>query len=259
MQHDARRTPPVARTNGSRGGPRGSDTVEINTKNVAREMRLASFAHAATSPAPARVEARTPVLATPAVTPRDKARLERLVAGRVADLREAPRLVRDSNAQAPAKPAAPAQPTAINAEHATDARFRFAGSVLRELEGGKAAILRPERRERLIDQAGRDGILPFDANLVIALVQDSARRGDLVTPGAIQTPGQGAEPYESGVRAYLMAVVSSMRVAALLPLVRVDDGPRAARPGSATAFAQASVAVVLAALLLVGMIATLGT
>jgi hypothetical protein len=55
-----------------------------------------------------------------------------------------------------------------------DARLIFAQHVGVALEGGRAAILRPERRQALIAQAKRLGLRPFDANLVIAIVQDAA-------------------------------------------------------------------------------------
>jgi hypothetical protein len=45
------------------------------------------------------------------------------------------------------------------------------------LDGGHAAILRPERRRRLLHIANVLGVGQFDANLVIAIVQDNARRG----------------------------------------------------------------------------------
>lgn len=45
------------------------------------------------------------------------------------------------------------------------------------LDGGRAAILRPERRRRLLRIAHILGVGQFDANLVFAIVQDNARRG----------------------------------------------------------------------------------
>lgn len=60
---------------------------------------------------------------------------------------------------------------------ATDARWVLACRVATSLEGGRAAILRPESRDRLLAQAERMGLRAFDANLVIAIVQDSARCG----------------------------------------------------------------------------------
>lgn len=60
---------------------------------------------------------------------------------------------------------------------ALDARWVFACRVATSLEGGRAAILRPESRDKLLTQAGRLGLRQFDANLVIAIVQDTARCG----------------------------------------------------------------------------------
>ncbi|MBL0922617.1 MAG: hypothetical protein IBJ10_10895 [Phycisphaerales bacterium] len=45
------------------------------------------------------------------------------------------------------------------------------------LDGGRAAILRPERRRRLLRIAHMLGVGQFDAHLVFAIVQDNARRG----------------------------------------------------------------------------------
>jgi hypothetical protein len=60
---------------------------------------------------------------------------------------------------------------------AADARWVLAVRTATLLEGGRAAILRPERRERLVGMATRLGLRTFDAALVIAIVQDSARSG----------------------------------------------------------------------------------
>jgi len=59
----------------------------------------------------------------------------------------------------------------------TDARWVFACRVATSLEGGRAAILRSEVRDRLVGQANHLGLRQFDANLIIAIVQDSARCG----------------------------------------------------------------------------------
>lgn len=58
-----------------------------------------------------------------------------------------------------------------------DARWVFANQVRDSLEGGRAAILPPNRRRDLVAAALRQGLRPFDANLVIAIVQDEARTG----------------------------------------------------------------------------------
>lgn len=48
--------------------------------------------------------------------------------------------------------------------------------VAQALEG---AQLRPQKRQKLLELATHLGMRPFDANLIIALVQDRARRGEL--------------------------------------------------------------------------------
>ena len=58
-----------------------------------------------------------------------------------------------------------------------DSRWVFALKASQLLEGGVAAILRPEHRRRLLSQARRIGLRDFDANLIIAIVQDGRRSG----------------------------------------------------------------------------------
>jgi len=59
-----------------------------------------------------------------------------------------------------------------------DARIAFALRVAERLDGGRAAILTPETRRRLLHASSKMGLEPFDASLVIAIVQDAARRGE---------------------------------------------------------------------------------
>jgi len=59
---------------------------------------------------------------------------------------------------------------------ADDARAAFAIEVARSIEGGRAALLRPEVRRSLVQAAQGKGLRPFDANLIIAVVQDAVRR-----------------------------------------------------------------------------------
>jgi hypothetical protein len=61
--------------------------------------------------------------------------------------------------------------------HERDVRRILALTTAQALEGGRAAILRPDRRRKLVSTATRLGLRPFEANLVIAIVQDGARRG----------------------------------------------------------------------------------
>jgi hypothetical protein len=61
---------------------------------------------------------------------------------------------------------------------ADDARWLFAQHVKDSVEGGRAALVRPQIRRNLVTRAEQMGLRPFDANLVIAIVQDAARRGE---------------------------------------------------------------------------------
>lgn len=70
-----------------------------------------------------------------------------------------------------------------------DLKSIFAHRVEESLEHGRAAILPPEKRARLVDVAARMGLRPFEAHLVIAMVQDEARR-----------PGAHSARDEAGVR-----------------------------------------------------------
>lgn len=56
-----------------------------------------------------------------------------------------------------------------------DARWQLATETQRALQG---AVLAFEDRRRLLAMANRLGIRAFDANLILALVQDRARRGE---------------------------------------------------------------------------------
>jgi hypothetical protein len=58
-----------------------------------------------------------------------------------------------------------------------DARWIFAVDTAASLEGGRAALLPAKSRKRLLARATALGLRPFDANLVIAVVQDAQRDG----------------------------------------------------------------------------------
>lgn len=66
-----------------------------------------------------------------------------------------------------------------------DVRRIFALRASQMLEGGRAAIMPPESRRMLVGDARRFGLRAFEANLIIAIVQDGARRGE--APGATAT------------------------------------------------------------------------
>ncbi|MDX9910266.1 MAG: hypothetical protein RBS39_00395 [Phycisphaerales bacterium] len=69
--------------------------------------------------------------------------------------------------------------------HATDARWALAVRTASSLDGGRAAILPPERRERLMKLSSTLGLRAFDAALVIAIVQDGARSGEGVLSASV--------------------------------------------------------------------------
>ena len=59
-----------------------------------------------------------------------------------------------------------------------DARWVMALDVWNTIEGGRAAMIAPSKRRELIAAGVARGMREFDANLVIAIVQDAARRGE---------------------------------------------------------------------------------
>ncbi len=61
---------------------------------------------------------------------------------------------------------------------AADPRWVLAVRAAGLIEGGRAALLSQERRQRLHALASRLQLRPFDAALVIAIVQDAARAGE---------------------------------------------------------------------------------
>ena len=70
---------------------------------------------------------------------------------------------------------APAEGSQLDA---MDPRWVLAVRTAGSLEGGRAAVLSPERRRRLVMLAQTMGLRPFDAAVVVALVQDAVRRGE---------------------------------------------------------------------------------
>ncbi|MBX3362641.1 MAG: hypothetical protein KF912_05940 [Phycisphaeraceae bacterium] len=104
-----------------------------------------------------------------------------------------------------------------------DARAILARRVVESLEGGAAAVLRPEIRSRLVTTGVRMGLRPFDANLVIAIMQDDARlakaqpkpSGAKVSPGAMSRLGLVRGPAEKDVQTS-RAVLGRLAISILL-------------------------------------------
>ena len=116
-----------------------------------------------------------------------------------------------------------------------DVRWELASRVQHSLEGGNAAILRPERRRELIAAAVGRGMRPFDANLVIAIVQDAARRGECVSPR------KGAGPSRA-----------TPNFAAVLDLVRKAEPADDDRTGVMMAAVAVGLVIVMALIVLLG-------
>ena len=93
--------------------------------------------------------------------------------------------------------------------------WRLAGNVAGALDG---VILAPERRRRLLQDAHRMGVREFDANLVIALVQDRARRGEDLnsTDGPIAVLGSiSAQSDRDIVPIVLLAAAAGLAIGAV--------------------------------------------
>lgn len=104
----------------------------------------------------------------------------------------------------------------------SDARRILALRVMESLEGGRAAILRPEARHQILSIATTLGLRAFDANLVIAIVQDGARRGEVGldgdAEGRLQLVGGGTIERGQRRRVALHAVAVNLIAALVLGL-----------------------------------------
>lgn len=97
---------------------------------------------------------------------------------------------------------------------ADDVRRVFAEHVRASVEGGRAAIVRPEARRRLVSSAEKMGLRPFDANLVIAIVQDAARHGETLDEDAAHRLGMVPARGRKSVIGPLMLLGAAVGLAA---------------------------------------------
>ncbi len=113
----------------------------------------------------------------------------------------------------------------------SDARWVFAARVAESLEGYSAAIVTPEKRDQLLRLATVLGLRPFDANLIIAIVQDSVRCGldplsqstaDRLQMVAAPQPASKSLPRQSRLMICAWAVM--LGLAGALALVRFFGG-----------------------------------
>ncbi len=77
------------------------------------------------------------------------------------------------------------------ARHSDGARLAFAKLVEESIEGGRAAIIRPETRRELAAAAEAQGLRPFEAQLTIAMVQDAARHGEVLAYAGLPVTAVG--------------------------------------------------------------------
>ena len=99
-----------------------------------------------------------------------------------------------------------------------DARWMLAEEARRALQG---TILAYEDRRKLLDLATRLGIRPFDANLILAVVQDRARRDEPLesASGAIAAIPLNAAPADSDGKAGWLVVAVLVAMAADAALI----------------------------------------
>lgn len=132
---------------------------------------------------------------------------------------------------APSSPASSADPLRALADarsprtaptsdlQANDARWVFAVRVSKALEPGPEPALPPDRRRRLMSIARALGLRPFDANLIIAIVQDAARSGEPLSSSVEERLGLVRPVQRSGVSRtslLLVAFASAIASAALV-------------------------------------------
>ncbi|HVU64311.1 MAG TPA: hypothetical protein VHC70_10065 [Phycisphaerales bacterium] len=113
---------------------------------------------------------------------------------------------------------------------ALDPRWVLAVEVRRQMQGGRASIITPDTRRRLMLVGRRLGLRPFDTSLVIAIIQDAGRRGeDPLGPMSVsrlrlvrEAPLADAAPVLTWSRVAAMVIAAGLFGAALtLVLLRV--------------------------------------
>lgn len=103
-----------------------------------------------------------------------------------------------------------------------DARWTVAVATAMALQGGRAALITSEKRAEISQLATRSGLRPFDASLVMGIVQEAVRSGEpalsvgvqsrlkLVTAGLLasgnEVPAQDKRAMLSRQRLVLIAV-----------------------------------------------------
>jgi len=104
----------------------------------------------------------------------------------------------------------------------SEAREMLTMRVSELLQGGRAAILTPERRARAIRIARMLGVRDFDAHLVIAVVQDRARRGEIDLGASGSADADARYPFGMNSTVAALQFAAAVLLAAALVLGAVN-------------------------------------
>lgn len=99
----------------------------------------------------------------------------------------------------------------------TDPRWVLAVRAYSQLQG---TTLTPERRRRVLKTAAQLGVRPFDANVIIAIVQDHARNGRTLA-NAAPTLKLLQEPHSARDSAVTIRWLAALTAAAALNLLLI--------------------------------------
>ena len=105
-----------------------------------------------------------------------------------------------------------------------DSRWVLAMRTAQMLEGGRTALLRPNHRRKLVSLASKMGLRPFDAALIIAIVQDAARAEEPLTGDAqdrLALIRPASEPGSGAFDAAALFLVSFFLAAFLFTVMRL--------------------------------------
>lgn len=108
-------------------------------------------------------------------------------------------------------------------------------AVAGSLQGGRAALLTPDRRKLLVAGAVRRGMRPFEAQLVVAAVQEAVRHGEadpvLTRHAPAEQGGRRQRQERDAVRAIVLVVIALLLACAMLVMLvhwTLDQAPPAA-------------------------------
>jgi hypothetical protein len=89
----------------------------------------------------------------------------------------------------------------------TEPYEELARRTIDPIQGGRAAVLPPEVRRRLVAGAVRSGMRPFEAHLVLAAVQDAARHGEVRPTGRGESAAASRRSERLAQRVMLVVVL----------------------------------------------------